>query len=439
MVSTAIRWTGIGFVLGSSIALGDAAKALDQWFASAEEKPMPMVLEQVVFPSVDATKRAIDESWKRFVASAAARGDGVDLGEIVPVQKDAPPRMLEVSGKKMPYVLLAKGRKPKNGWPLFISMHGGGAAGRPVEPHGSKMNDQEWAAQIHFAKTIYPNDCLYFIPRMADDNDGRWWYDYCQEAYDQVIRAALMNYEVDPNHVHVMGISEGGYAALRLPANQPDRYAAAAAMAAAEPLDTTPVVNFRNTPIRLDIGEHDTMFDRVNLARTMFAAIEKLHQQDPKGYVNHLEVQQGRGHGIDYREGPIWALKHSRNPRPQRIVWKVAELHHTLHRTNYWLSLVGDVPNLPILLEAEIDPAKQQIEIKTRLSEDDENPATGQKLCVYLDDQMLDLNRDIRVIVDGKTVHQGAVKRQLSVIAESIRLRADPSMIFSAKIELTIP
>ena len=203
--------------------------------------------------------------WAAYKAGALALGWDKELPPLPRTLEDlkalpeaerpkAEPVMLKAQGKEMPMLLLAKGQRGTDGWPLFLSMHGGGQAGQKVEPHGSRMNTQEWQAQVRLFQAIYPPG-LYLIPRMADDNDGRWWYSYCQAIYDRAIRCAILFRDADPNRVYVMGISEGGYAAYRLGAQMADRWAGSCALAAAEPLDTSPPENFRNLPFRCAIGE----------------------------------------------------------------------------------------------------------------------------------------------------------------------------------------
>ena len=244
------------------------------------------------------------------------------------------------SAKEMPFHLLAKGTQGTNGWPFFISMHGGGMDASANGPHGSQMNDSEWAAQVRLFKAIYP-DGLYFLPRMADDHDGRWWYHYVQAIYDQVIRRAILFQNVDPNRVYVMGISEGGYAGYRLGAHMADRWAGSCALAAAEPMKTSPPENFRNLPFRCGIGELDSMYNRITLARNYFARLDELRQADgaTNAYIHFLDEQKGRGHGINYQPGPEWIAQFVRHPWPERVVWTVQPLDGVARHQMYWLAL----------------------------------------------------------------------------------------------------
>lgn len=206
---------------------------------------------------------------------------GRRLAEPAASAETATEHSLALGEMSMPYVLFHKGERPANGWPLFLCLHGGGGNAEATGPHAWDVNTGEWRTQRLLAARRYPSPGLYFVPRMADDRQGRWWFDHDQQAFDTVIRDAILFADVDPDRVYLLGISEGGYGAIRFAANRPDRFAACNGMAAAEPLSTSPPETMRNVALRIDIGERDTMFDRVGLARTMGERLAALRTADP--------------------------------------------------------------------------------------------------------------------------------------------------------------
>ena len=44
--------------------------------------------------------------------------------------------------------------------------------------------------------------------------------------FERVVREAIARFDVDPDRVYLLGISEGGYGAIRFAGNRPDRFAA---------------------------------------------------------------------------------------------------------------------------------------------------------------------------------------------------------------------
>jgi hypothetical protein len=442
--------TVILFLTAASVRADDYAK-LQAWFSTPEamrgEVPGSVTGK---LKSATTTQAAADKVWRAYRTGAVALGWDKDLPtspttweEIKAAPTNEPPKLasgtMTDSAKKMPFYLLAKGTPGTNGWPFFISMHGGGMDASASGPHGSQMNDSEWAAQVRLFKSLYPSG-LFFIPRMADDHDGRWSLHYCQTIYDQVIRRAILFHNVNPNRVYVMGISEGGYAGYRLGAHMADRWAGSCAMAAAEPMKTSPPENFRNLPFRCDIGEQDSLFNRITLARNYFARLDELREADgaTNAYIHFLDEQKGRGHGINYQSGPQWIAQFVRNPWPERVVWTVQPQDGLTRHQMYWLALDQIPATAPLILDAQV--RKNVITMTAQLNGSDNQrvAARGVKLRVYLNDTLADLNQPVKIVVNGKTQFEGRVTRQLSTIARSLNERGDPYFMFPVEIPVSI-
>lgn len=371
---------------------------------------------------------------------AAAVADEVALAPPADGPAAAAEQRLTIGDATMPYVLFTKGQRPANGWPMFLCLHGGGGNADATGPHAWDVNTGEWQAQRRLAARLYPSPGLYFVPRMPDDRQGRWWFQTCQRAFDAVIRAALRRFAVDPDRVYLLGISEGGYGAIRFAGNRPDRFAACNGMAAAEPLATSPPENMRNVALRIDIGERDTMFDRVGLARTMAERLTTLHAADPQGYVFELAVQEGRGHGIDYRPGPRWLIDKVRDPRPARIVWTVQPFHDAVPRHCYWLDVPEPPERLPLYLTATL--REQGLEL-TAEQDDPAQPgqrivARGVRLVVHLDDTHVDLDRPLALRVNGAARPDVVVERRLATMVRTLDERGDGRFCCPAELSIEL-
>ncbi len=342
---------------------------------------------------------------------------------------------LKVGGKAMPFVFLKKGEMPEGGWPLFINLHGGGGNPRAAGPHAWEVNTREWKAQAYLFEEVYEVSGLAFIPRMADDREGRWYFTYVQEAIDKVIEDAIQHHGVNPNRVYLTGISEGGYAGFRLASLMADRFAGSCAMAAAEPLGNAPAENLRNVAFRCAIGEKDTTFDRIGLARTYFERLEALKKGDPKGYDFSFDPQKGRGHGIDYREGPKWIFKYTRNPVPKAVVWTVIKQHGISRKRMNWLAIDGDPGSLPLKLRAEV--AEDNL-IKVSAERADGTKLKGLKLRIYLPHQHLDLKKPVKIQVNGAEPIETEFAADPAVARKSLSERGDPAQIFFDEIVINL-
>ncbi|MFM7134992.1 MAG: hypothetical protein ACKO0W_11820, partial [Planctomycetota bacterium] len=66
--------------------------------------------------------------------------------------------------------------------------------------------------------------------------------------------------------------------------------------------------------------------------------------------------------------------------------------------------------------------------------------ATGvERLGILLDDDMVDLDKRVRVVMGETTLFEGVVPRTIGTLAATLAERGDPSAIFSAAIEVAIP
>ena len=440
----------LAFCAVANLRAGDFS-ALEDWFAK------PEAARSQTLPPIDGelknaadVKAAAASVWQAYKSGAVALGWDKDLPAMPPTleetkampaeQRPVPARgQLTDSGKTMPFYLLAKGAKGTNGWPFFISMHGGGMDPGHSDPHGSSMNNSEWRAQVRLFETMYPPG-LYFIPRMADDNDGRWWYHYCQAIFDHAIRCAILFRDADPNRVYVMGISEGGYAGYRLGAQMADRWAGSCAMAAAEPMTTSPPENFRNLPFRCGIGELDTTYDRIGLARRYFAKLDELKKADgdPAAYPHFFDEQKGRGHGINYKPGPLWIAPFTRNPWPARVVWTVQPLHEVIRRQMYWIALDSVPEKTPLYLRASVEKNVVTLSAEQTGGDHQRAAAAGTELRIYLNDTLADLDQPVKVVAHGKVLFDGKVTRRLATLARSLNERGDPYLMFPVEIKVKL-
>jgi hypothetical protein len=285
---------------------------------------------------------------------------------------------------------------------------------------------------------VYPITGLAFIPRMPDDRDGRWYYGYIQEAVDKVIQDAIAHHDVNPDKIFLTGISEGGYAGFRLASLMADRFAGSCAMAAAEPIPNAPPENLRNLAFRCGIGERDTQFNRIGLARDYFARLEDLQREDPTGYRFMLDVQEGRGHGIDYREGPAWISQFERTAMPRQINWTVIRQHDRSRNRMYWLALDGDPGELPLRIRAAVQE-DNRVSVKADRKQGEEwVPATGLSLEIYLPDIWLDLSRPVTIDVNGKPLPSHRFEPDRDVGLQSLHERGDPKALYLDQVQIRL-
>jgi hypothetical protein len=437
--------SGLGAAPADALLSAAELDAAHAWFSAYPgQDSMPALFLEQGAPLAQAQVQGLHQPlWRAYQKSTRARELAALLPDPFMIKAGDTPApqacRLTTGDKIMPFYFVGKGDLPEKR-PLFIALHGGGSAGgRAPSAHGWSVNSREWQAQLRLCAQVYPDNALYFIPRMADDNDGRWYYHYCQDAYEQVVRAGILHHKVDPNRVYLIGISEGAYTAYRMGAFMADRWAGAGSMAGGEPLGNAPPENMRNLAFCADIGENDTRYDRIGLNQRYGQALQALKDGDPQGFTYRINVQAGRGHGIDYEPCPQWIYQHQRNPWPKRVSWTVIKVHGRRKAQCYWLALDQDPHVWPLYIDARIQARDNSVIIS--MESDGENgqrvPVNDAALRVYLNDHLLDLDKAVRVICNGKQVFQGVVPRQVGVMMKSLAERADPSYVFPAQVVLS--
>jgi pimeloyl-ACP methyl ester carboxylesterase len=242
-----------------------------------------------------------------------------------------------------------------------------------------------------------------------------WHVPWVDELFDRLIADFVLQRDVDPNQIYLIGYSAGGDGVYQLAPRLADHFAAAA-MCAGHPNKTTPE-GLRNLPFFLYMGGADTAYNRNVIVREFSAKMDLLQADDPTGYFHRLTVFPGLPHSMQNREAemiPRMApLK--RVNWPQRVVWKQDDVTHTRF---YWLERPADLVKPYEIYAAHIDG--QTITMET--------PSTG-NLTLRLSDQLLDLDQPLCVVAGGKTVFHGKVARSFAAIEQSLREREDPESI----------
>ncbi len=444
-------------------------KAALKWFSKSEEKrgSVPDAITSLDSLSGSEVKSVGKKLWASYKKGAKALGWDKEIPKLPTVLeklqkqkkklKFRPKTMSLGDGKKMKFYTLLRGKAGKGGWPMHITLHGGGRSSTRVKPHGSPINNREWEVQGILFERVFKNSGIYYIPRIADDNDGRWWYRYNHEAFDKMIRRGILFNGVDANRVYIYGISEGGYGTCRIGPLMADRFGAVGAMAAAGRTDINPLENLRNTPFRIDMGENDTAYGRARMAGEWGQAMKVLKDGD-KGsgaYRYHVEMHKGRGHGINYGPQPRWLTQHVRDPYPEHIVWTVSDVHGHFNQDFYNLSYEKEpAAGHRFYFTAKFDKQKNKVVLT---AEQDKKIETGEKddkgnvktkmvreafknntINVHLNDRILDLDKVVTVELNGKAVFKGKVKRLAENMMRSISDRGDPYFVFPGMIKVDV-
>ena len=321
-------------------------------------------------------------------------------------------QVIELKDKKIKFDIKHFGEQGEDGWSLFISLHGGGGT-------TESENNRLWNRH----KTLYElEDGILFTPRSPSNTWNMWFQSHVDTFFNRIIQNMIAFHNVDPNKIYIMGRSAGGDGIYQVAPRMADRFAAAA-MSAGHPNDSSPL-GLRNTAFTIHMGENDSLYNRNDMAVKWGNDLKKLNEEDPEGYRYYIKIYKNKGHWMDNLEASAldWMSDFIRNPYPSKVVWKQGNV---LHKRFYWLR--NEDPSFGDLIECNIDD-----QIITVFS------SSSSKITIQLNDDLVDMDREITVNYLGRQLFKGFVYRDIDIIKRSIREYGDPKSVYYGEIHLTL-
>jgi predicted esterase len=301
------------------------------------------------------------------------------------------------------------GEKPKDGRSLYISLHGGGNTSPAV-------NDQQWNNQI---KLYTPKEGIYLAPRAPTNTWNLWHEDHIDDMLAQIIKSSILNENVNPNKIYLLGYSAGGDGLFQL-APRMANYWAAAAMMAGHPGDAS-ALSLRNLPFAIYMGGADAAYKRNELAKAWGDKLDSLAAKNSGSYIHDVHIFEGLPHWMNRKDTIAipWLASFKRKALPSTVAWHQDDRQHEQF---YWLG----TPTPETGKESVVEIVKNTVTVKKN---------DNLNLYLYLNDQLLNLDKKIKVIVDGRVVYNKKAGRKLSLIQTTAK-RLDPNLVFSARLLL---
>lgn len=341
------------------------------------------------------SKKVISDYQERYRSTAKADWDK---------------RKIQIGNDSLHFTVKVFGEKPADGRSMFISMHGGGNG-------PASMNNQQYKNQQRLYK---PAEGVYFVPRAPSNTWNMWHQEPVDGLFERAIADAVIMEGVNPNKVYVMGYSAGGDGVYQLAPRMADHWAAAAMMAG-HPGDA-PILNLRNLPLFLAVGEKDGAYNRNGLLTEWSKKLDSLQSSDKGGFIHDAHLMAGMPHWMKQQDtiSVAWMAKFRRNPYPQKVNW-VQDDAVRMHF--YWLS----VPAGSAKKANTVFVSYEGQEINIARNDND-------TLHILLNDKMMNLDKKITVRQNGKVVFNGKVIRRKELIHKTFADRNDADYIFSAGI-----
>ncbi len=310
------------------------------------------------------------------------------------------------------FVHLPPGYNPKKSYPLLIVLTGAGGTGQRMRDAWI-TGKESWNAEVR-------NGYIIISPAAAT-----WWqWTEGKKVFDMIEEAKKL-YNIDTNRIYMTGFSNGGHSTWNLGMKQPHLFAALAPIAggpvneAGRGLELKMLESLLNLPVHWVTTADDRICPpqitgQVNNMYKRLGYTNLIHKQFPSGgHVPHIEY---------WGELCRWFKDLRRDLYAKKFIF-MSDRQET--DTCYWVRAEGITRRATIKGEIVGSTIKLSVENAT-------------KVTVFLSDEMIDLDKPVRVEINGKEEFSGTVKRSAGVAVEEVLRRNDRNAIFAAVLELDV-
>ncbi len=249
-----------------------------------------------------------------------------------------------LDGAEVEYALwLPPGYDPARRWPAIVFLHGSAEGGSWSAPTADGAS-----IPVRGAKADLPFVVIYPLMRGTWSISGLAELDVLETIDDACGRASI-----DPDRIHLTGISLGGFAGWRIACRYPDRFASVSLFCGGGEPELAG--NLRNVPVRV---YHGTADKNVNIreSRRMVEAMRAAGMEPV--YTELVDVGHtcwlGPYSGTELYD---WMARQVRVADPRRVSYRTGSLRH--HRA-YWVSVDAVLdPGMPASVDAFVPDAGQ--------------------------------------------------------------------------------
>jgi hypothetical protein len=132
------------------------------------------------------------------------------------------------------------------------------------------------------------------------------------------------------------------------------------------------------------------------------------------------------GHWMQLKDAEAlpWMADFTRNPWPKKIIWQQSK---GINSRFYWLKIPEKHLTKGQSVTADVEDNTIRI-----------NTEKVSHLIIRLSDHLLDLDKQIKISVNGQKKFSGKVKRSAREIIKSLDQRADPTSVATAIVSLKL-
>jgi predicted esterase len=325
----------------------------------------------------------------------------------------------EVDGTLQPYALyVPPSYDPAKAWPMMVSLHGSGSNHllnrRRVFGLGNRPGETDYEAIRN--DVDYP-DVGFVVVSPYGRGESAGYSGIAEGDVLRVMADVQRTYNVDPDRVHLTGLSMGGGGTWHLGLRYPDRFASISPVCAVADLDLMPwaegwgpldrelmsltgytriVENARNQRVFVFHGDEDDAVD-VTASRKMMEAFGKAGLDNARYFdlpsVTHFSWD------FAYRDASLFRRVEAirRDPHPERVVYSTFSPRYS---KAYWLRIDRIEKGLSLA----------RIEGRQKAGAFDVGTDNLSAFSLLLDPVIAPPGKPITVAVNGKAVFRGVPK-----------------------------
>lgn len=311
-------------------------------------------------------------------------------------------------------------------WPVVLSLHGVGGGG-----YGQIMT---W-----LKSSEHKNEFIFVAPTYGS---GLWWKEEPERFVLSVLDKVKQDSPVDTNRIYLTGFSSGGHGVWYLAIRYPSLFAAINPVAGECPLPSL-LVNLIEVPVLIVHGARDTVIP-VAAARDASSRLEKL------GYrVTYKELPELKHQFPATETDKIldWFRTQKRSPYPKQIKFSTDSPKYP---SSFWIEITEFsqlVGQLSVRRDAfgrmtKSEGLSETATVEAEIRKDNEvSLATHgvNALRLYLDEELIAMEKPVRVSINGKIVYSGKTERSLQTMLDTVKKRNDRNALFSAYLDVIVP
>lgn len=278
--------------LAPFMAFGEEAKSVSNLCLEASQAQTSETMSQSIHNAFEAMKVEAEADKTRkmevtpTIISQDTQGTADDMDTKYPVCTIAR------DGKTMQYLIEVKGEPDDSGYPLYITLHGGGDTTK-------EENDSAWHDMFYYYKDSVDHG-IYVACRGMEDVWNMHSLPDAYAMYDRIIEDMVLLKNADPNRVYLLGFSAGGDGVYEITPRLADRLAAVN-MSSGHP-NSVSLLNVANVPFQIQVGIRD-FYSETALRCIRGAEFKKIlgdyHDTYGFGYEHRVLVHVPEGHGIN--------------------------------------------------------------------------------------------------------------------------------------------